>query len=161
MIMEIMINEKETLNIDDVKKAFDAFPNCGGVWKVDNPQGVVAALEVICAKISDALESQRVQEKENIRNVKYEAEDETMLGNLNKIFEQWENGLAADEKTVFNRDGFYPGYNHQKVKILFVGREACYMAGKNYTECMYAGFKKGYVGRWTVNQSPFTRRPAY
>lgn len=163
MIMEIMINEKETLNIDDVKKAFDAFPNCGGVWKVDNPQGVVAALEVFCAKISDALESQRVQEKEDIRNVgvKYGAEDETMLGNLNKLFEQWENGLAADEKTLFNRDGFYPGYNHQKVKILFVGREACYMAGKNYTEFMYASFKKGYVGKWTVNQYPFHRRQAY
>lgn len=50
MIMEIMINEKETLSIDDVKKAFEAFPNCGGVWKVDNPQGVVAALEVIVSK---------------------------------------------------------------------------------------------------------------
>jgi hypothetical protein len=163
MQIKIVDNANEPLNIDAVKKAIAALPDHGGVWNVDNPQDVVAAFEEICVKINAALESQRVQEKENFRNVgvKYEAEDETMLDNLNKLFEEWENGLTADEKTLFNRDGFYPGYNHQKVKILFVGREACYMAGKNYAECMYASFKKGYVGKWTVNQYPFHRRQAY
>lgn len=163
MQIKIVNREKEPLFLDDVKKAIAALPEKGGVWDVENPQNVVVALENICAKLNDTLELQMAHDKESICNVgvEYEAEETDMLCRLDDLFEKWKSKLSGDEIKLFNRDGFYPGYSHQKVRILFVGREACYMAGRNYIEYMYNSFKSSYIGKWTVNQYPFHRRQAY
>ena len=163
MQIKIVNSEKEPLFLDDVKKAIVALPGNGGVWDVENPQNVVVTLENICAKLNDALELQVAHDKENICNVgvEYEVGEKDMLCRLDDLFKEWKAKLPGDEKELFNRDGFYPGYSRQKVRILFVGREACYMAGRNYIEYMYNSFKSGYIGKWTVNQYPFHRRQAY
>ena len=126
MRINIVNSEKEPSHFDDVKKAIAALPDKGGEWNVVNPQNVVITLENICAKLNDALELQMAQEKESIRNIgiEYAAEEVEMLRRLNDLFEQWESRVTDDEKELFSRDGFYPGYTRQKVKILFVGREA-------------------------------------
>lgn len=163
MKINIVNSEKEPLFLDDVKKAIAALPGTGGEWDVENPQNIVVTLENICAKLNDALESQMAHDKENICNggVEYEAGEKDMLGRLDNLFKEWKSKLPGDEEELFNRDGFYPGYSRQKVRILFVGREACYMAGRNYIEYMYNSFKSRYIGKWTVNQYPFHRRQAY
>ena len=43
--------------------------------------------------------------------------------------------LKPEQQALFNMDGFYPHYYAQHLKILFVGREACWMSKKNPSTC--------------------------
>lgn len=163
MKIRIVNSEKEPLFVDMVKKAIAKLPDKGGEWDVENPQEIVAGLENILSRLSDGLALLKANAKEDSCNMKdeYPDEDKPMMKALDDLFNEWVNAQSDDDKGLFNRDGFYPGYCLQKVKILFVGREACYMAGKNYIEYMYGRLRGGYIGKWTVNQYPFHRRQAY
>ena len=65
---------------------------------------------------------------ESERKLKFEIE---------KLNDRWKNHLVSmtGEKSIseiFVSDGFYPYYTNQKVKVLFIGREALEIAGTNY-----------------------------
>jgi hypothetical protein len=42
---------------------------------------------------------------------------------------------------VINPDGFYPYYTHQKIKILFIGKEALGLYGNDYIEAIFKGIQ--------------------
>ena len=70
---------------------------------------------------------------ESERKLKFEIE---------KLNDRWKNHLVSmtGEKSIseiFVSDGFYPYYTNQKVKVLFIGREALEIAGTNYQESLY------------------------
>ena len=94
----------------------------------------------------------------------FERDCEAPLKQLKDLEGRWREYLR-DKKwpahEYFNMDGFYPYYTHQKKKILFVGREACYLAGKNYIEEVYRDLVNNNFHGWTVNQYPFHRRQFY
>lgn len=69
--------------------------------------------------------------------------------------------LKPEQQALFNMDGFYPHYYAQHLKILFVGREACWMSKKNYMATLLAELKEGRVGYYSVNQYPFHKRQFY
>lgn len=94
----------------------------------------------------------------------FERNCEVLLKQLKDLEERWRDYLGGEnwpDQEYFNMDGFYPYYTHQKTKILFVGREACYMAGKNYIEEVYNALVNDDFNGWTVNQYPFHRRQFY
>ena len=69
--------------------------------------------------------------------------------------------LTPEQQALFNMDGFYPYYFSQPLKILFVGREACWMSKKNYMVTLHEELKEGRVGYYSVNQYPFHKRQFY
>lgn len=161
MQVEIVDSPKEPLCIKEVKRAIESLPEGGGNWDVEMPEQVVVGLENLLIVLNDKLARQKAEEKAS-NGVKYKLDDDNdMQRQLTDLFKEWWNALSDTDKDLFNRDGFYPGYNSQKFKILFVGREACYMAKKNYIETMYANFQNNDIAGWTINQYPFQRRQAY
>lgn len=168
MQVKIVDSPKEPVCITEVKRAVlslpESLPEEGWCWDVEKPEQVVVGLENLLIVLNDKLASRRANEtaSNGVIEVKYKLDDNNdMQSRLTKLFEEWENALSDTDKKLFNRDGFYPGYNSQKFKILFVGREACYMAKQNYIETMYANFQKNDIAGWTINQYPFQRRQAY
>lgn len=163
--IKVVASEKEQLCLADVKKAINCLPETGkdGIWKVKNPQQVAVGLENVLTILNDKLALQSSADKlcKGVVDVKYNDDDQMMQDNLNKLFDEWESKLPDSCKKLFNRDGFYPGYNSQRIKILFVGREACWMARKDYIATMYANFQNKSIEGWSVNQYPFQRRQAY
>lgn len=47
--------------------------------------------------------------------------------------------LEKDYTEAINADGFYPYYTHQKVKILFIGKESLGLDGMDYIEALFTG----------------------
>ena len=89
-------------------------------------------------------------------------EEESMIGELNKLANEWRELLIGQGNAdLFNMDGFYPFYTSQKCRILFVGREACCMSGKNYIKTVCPCIRGDSFSGWTVNQYPFHRRQFY
>jgi hypothetical protein len=89
-----------------------------------------------------------------------------MAKSLKELEDEWRGHIAnseslCDNVDLFNMDGFYPFYTQQKVRILFVGREACCMQGKNYITTICSCIKNDNFNGWTVNQYPFHRRQFY
>lgn len=164
MQVEIVDSPKEPLCITEVKRAIESLPEGGGNWDVEMPEQVVVGLENLLLVLKDELARQKEKEKASngVIEVKFKLDDNNdMQSQLTGLFKEWWNALLDTDKDLFNRDGFYPGYDSQKFKILFVGREACYMAKKNYIETMYANFQNNDIAGWTINQYPFQRRQAY
>lgn len=88
---------------------------------------------------------------ESERNLKFEIE---------KLNDRWKKHLVSitgDESIpeIFVTDGFYPYYTNQKVKILFIGREALEIAGANYQEFLYGAYLDNRIGSKTLNAHPF------
>ena len=88
---------------------------------------------------------------ESERKLKFEIE---------KLNDRWKNHLVSmtGEKSIseiFVSDGFYPYYTNQKVKVLFIGREALEIAGTNYQEFLYGAYLDNRIGLQTLNQSKF------
>lgn len=85
--------------------------------------------------------------------------DIRLKNNLATLFNIAENNLRKKNlpKEVlesFVRDGFYPGYSVQPIRVLFVGRESLSMWG-DYTERMYEMYQSNRIGSATVNQYKF------
>lgn len=163
--IDVVASEKEQLCLTDVKEAIKDLPDVveDSKWYVRNPQQVAFGLENILIMLNDelALQQSAKELSEGVVDIKYNENDQTMQDDLNKLFDEWESKLSYSCKKLFNRDGFYPEYNSQRIKILFVGREACWMARKDYIATMYANFQKKSIEGWSVNQYPFQRRQAY
>lgn len=91
--------------------------------------------------------------------------EKKMKHELDLLNSRWIKYLESNNErfdaTLFNMDGFYPCYASQKQKILFIGREACWMSQKNYIETLFPYLKKGKVGECSVDQYPFHKRQFY
>lgn len=94
-------------------------------------------------------------------NIKYPDAEKGMLQDLAALFRAWHaeaqtkdfgNSCSADDM-VF--DGFYPFYTLQKKKILFIGREALGIEGRNYLEVLHQAYKENSVGGRHINQHQF------
>jgi hypothetical protein len=64
-------------------------------------------------------------------------------------------------KECFCRDGFYPGYFNQPLKILFVGRETVQMWGGDYIASLFDAYHRNEVAGVTVNRHAFHSRMLY
>jgi hypothetical protein len=54
--------------------------------------------------------------------------------------------------------GIYPNYSQQKLKILFIGREARGLSGCDYIDMLFSAYKGKNIGGTHINQSSFHRR---
>jgi hypothetical protein len=54
--------------------------------------------------------------------------------------------------------GIFPRYTEQKLKILFIGREARGLSGHNYMDVLFNAYKESRVGDAHLNQAAFHRR---
>ena len=93
-------------------------------------------------------------------------EESEMVKRLEVLSQEWVKYIQKSTNLcgnieLFNMDGFYPFYAKQKPRILFVGREACWMQGKNYITTVCPCIKDDNFNGWTVNQYPFHRRQFY
>lgn len=131
-------------------------------WNVDDPAGL---LQVIW-EVQSAAESMLSACPKDVGNLLHGlvqrcAEDIELRSSLDELEDEWRKSLDAQSRALFNMDGFYPNYTRQKIKILFVGREACWMSGSCYTDVLAACFREGKIGDYTVAQYPFHRRQFY
>lgn len=62
---------------------------------------------------------------------------------------------ASDLSSLYVSDGFYPYYTHQKIKILFIGRESLGLAGCDYIENLFNAIKLGKIGDKALNKHKF------
>ena len=131
-------------------------------------KNVVESLELSCGNkdenpISDefCLESEKLQELYDNKDIPDEERD--MILKLNDLANSWESSLniKVNEKKLFNMDGFYPFYTMQTCRILFVGREACWMSRRNYINSVCHCIQADDFNGWTVNQYPFHKRQFY
>lgn len=86
--------------------------------------------------------------------------ENSLKSDIDQLNSRWKNYLVSatgDEKfsEIFVTDGFYPYYTVQKVKVLFLGREALEIAGANYQEFMYGSFLENKIGTKTLNAHRF------
>lgn len=88
---------------------------------------------------------------------------------LNDHFDEWKATMAAalpDDKAglvnYFVRDGFYPFYFSQPLKILFVGKECLDLAGCDYLEVLLKSYRTDKtVGDQHLNTHKFHSRLLY
>lgn len=91
----------------------------------------------------------------------YYPESEIELkSDIEKLNARWIKHLVLttgkeDLSEMFVTDGFYPYYTNQKVKILFIGREALRIAGTNYQEVLYGAYLDNRIGSKTLNAHQF------
>ena len=132
-------------------------------FTVEQPWTIIAHLRDVLDVLENAVESDYEKEISSLTaQQSCFPEDETeMRGKLNDLQGQWWKRLGESDRELFNEDGFYPYYTKQKPRILFVGREACWMAKKNYIDTLCNQLKNGMVGKWTVDQYPFHKRQFY
>jgi hypothetical protein len=72
-----------------------------------------------------------------------------------------ENSKGKKSDCYFNGDGFFPGYYNQKKKLLFVGREARWVASGPYPEDYIADFINWFKYNDDHNKKSFTRHILY
>lgn len=88
---------------------------------------------------------------------------------LNDLFDEWQATMAAilpldkaDLIDYFVRDGFYPFYFSQPLKILFVGKECLDLAGCDYLEVLLKSYRTDKtVGDQHLNTHKFHSRLLY
>ena len=89
-----------------------------------------------------------------------------MHSELCELGEKWRKSIMQNESLArfsvnFYMDGFYPYYTRQNCRVLFVGREACWLNGGNYIETVCKSIQADNFNGWTVNQYPFHKRQFY
>jgi len=85
------------------------------------------------------------------------------------LFAEWEAALGASLPPhqahfadTFVRDGFYPHYFSQPLKILFIGRESLGIAGCDYLDVLLSSYRENkYVGKQHLNIHRFHSRLLY
>ena len=93
----------------------------------------------------------------------YNLENELELNDkLSKLFLEWKGTLKDQQfeknytEDDFIRDGFYPFYTKQSKKILFIGREALGLKGKNsYIYEIFKAYKNKRIGNKYINRHQF------
>ena len=152
--------------LSEFKNAINGLRWNGG-WRVHSPQELFRVLQDLQGALEDQLELSSGRAYCSVVNevcfrMRHDEEDR-LRERLNDLAKRWREGLKENQE-LFNFDGFYPNYTKQRVKILFVGREACYMSGRNYCDVIGDGLAKNVIGdkiKWTVAQYPFHRRQFY
>lgn len=93
-------------------------------------------------------------------NLYYPESENNLKSEIEKLNDRWKKHLVSitgDENIseIFVTDGFYPYYTYQKIKILFIGREALEIAGTNYQELLYGAYLDNKIGSKTLNAHQF------
>lgn len=158
-------DEKDRIEIcpSELGKAISSLA-IGSQCEVFTPRKIISQLQYLLALLEEAVGKQQVTQQITERPADefcaplYETEYETNKYNkLIELAQDWNKPPISN----FNMDGFYPFYYNQPVRILFVGREACYMAGKDYIKTVHDLLVNNNLSGWTVNQYPFHRRQFY
>jgi len=80
---------------------------------------------------------------------------------INLLMKNWRNEVENVRKIkrdcYFASDGFFPNYFNQKIKILFIAREARWITADDYNDYI-ATFIKVFFPRDNQNKNAFTRR---
>ena len=114
--------------------------------KVANPERIVGFLRDLLGVLESSVDMTTAHHEkvEGVRELGelYDEgtmcdEEAEMANSLKKLEDKWRRHIDKSQSLcvhakLFNMDGFYPFYTQQKVRILFVGREACGMQEKNY-----------------------------
>ena len=99
-----------------------------------------------------------------VSTLKFPKEEQGLNSALNDLFKEWVNeaknkilpeNYSADD-LVF--EGFYPYYQSQSKKILFIGRESLSISGYNYIDTLYQHYKDHHIGNTHINQHVMHRR---
>jgi hypothetical protein len=113
--------------------------------KVVNPERIVGFLRDLLGVLESSVDMTTVphEKGEGVRELGglYDEgtmcdEESEMANSLKELEDKWRSHIAESQSLrvhaeLFNMDGFYPFYTQQKVRILFVVREACWMQRKN------------------------------
>lgn len=89
--------------------------------------------------------------------------------NLMALFHEWQiamkQALPPEQASAADglvRDGFYPHYFRQPLKILFIGKECLGLEGCDYLEVLLSSYREGkYVGKQHLNTHKFHSRLLY
>ena len=99
-----------------------------------------------------------------ISTLEFPKEEQNSNNELNKLFKEWVT-VAKSKKLPENYhaddlvfEGFYPYYQSQPKKILFIGRESLGISGCNYIDTLYQSYKTHYIGDLHVNKHITHRR---
>lgn len=87
-------------------------------------------------------------------------DDEFLLKKeIGKLNGKWYSFICrnctSELSSLYVSDGFFPYYTHQKIKILFIGKESRGLAGCDYIEELFNAIKLGKIGEKTLNQHKF------
>lgn len=143
--------------------------------KVANPERIVGFLRDLLGVLESSVDMTNTphEKGEGVRELGrlYDEgticdEESEMAKSLKELENKWRGHIDKSQSLsvhakLFNMDGFYPFYTQQKVRILFVGREACRMQKKNYISTVCPCIRNDNFNGWTVNQYPFHRRQFY
>lgn len=89
--------------------------------------------------------------------LKYPENEIELKSKIDELNNEWERYIQGkcSESSQYVSDGFYPYYTHQKLKILFLGRESRELSGSNYIEIVHEAIKKKEVGGRPLNSCKF------
>jgi len=92
--------------------------------------------------------------------MKYTEADLEITKRLTNLHNQWkqtlyDNGLPDEYLDLYVTDGIFPFFTNQKVKVLFIGKEALEIGGYDYSELLYQAYKKHRVGNKSLNSNKF------
>ncbi len=99
----------------------------------------------------------------------YPDHERPQLTSLEALFREWhqhfsEAGTSLEKHKADDMvfDGFYPHYFSQNKRILFIGREARWISGKNYIDVIYPCYRTTkHIGTGHLNADRFHSRMIY
>lgn len=83
--------------------------------------------------------------------------EQKLYAEISSLLSEWKKIVCTEKSSsnLFVKDGFYPFYSQQPVKILFIGREALGMAGLNYIDVLFDAYKNKIVGGKSLDKYKF------
>lgn len=98
----------------------------------------------------------------NNLQINYPNDELALKRKIDLLNNEWYNFINDncnnhDLSRLYVPDGFYPYYTHQKVRMLFLGRESLDMSGANYIETMFKAIKAKVIGGKHINKHQFHR----
>lgn len=90
----------------------------------------------------------------------YPEEEQSLKDKIDKLHSEWRNHIQnkcanSSLPDLYVEDGFFPYYKQQKIKVLFIGREARRIGGCGYIDVMYKAFRDGKVDGRSLNCHQF------
>jgi len=101
----------------------------------------------------------------NGNSLRYPDDEISLKQKIDALNDEWYKFLCEhctdDIASLYVSDGFYPYYTHQKIRILFIGKEALEIAGCDYMETLFEAIKLNRIGEKTLNQNQLHRLLLY
>lgn len=75
-----------------------------------------------------------------------------------QLHENWSQQIVANNKDLrelYVKDGFYPEYTRQPIKVLFIGREGLEIGGQDYINLVFDAYHNKKVGSLPLNRYQF------